>query len=273
MKGKCTEHCIHAFLHQIFENRADASQVVAAMVRLRARKIECRRNERGAVLLEAATCLMLLFVLAAGALEYGDLFGSTIDVSSTVRAASRAGAASTTSAPPDSAIINAALGDKRRAIDKVVIYRAESGSSGPPAACKTATTAPNGKYCDIYNASDLGAGDAAITTREATQRWPSSTRVPGTDYLGVWVSVSRPPIVNMVWSPKRYNDYFVMKIEPPVAPTSPTSITPSTNFNSGTATNPGWDWGLYCWGGSCYGAPGASTGPGSEPGGGSGGSG
>ncbi len=170
------------------------------------------------MLVEFCVVLILLVVVSAGILEYGTLLGSTVDVSSVVRSGARAGASSTTTLATDEDVLQSVLSSPNNArnnIDKVIIYKVRPGTDGPPDVCKTHYPPPPGQKCDVYVAADFALTSSQRATLPAANNWSVASRVGGSDYLGVWVSVTRKPLIGIVWSPTRYEDHFSMLIEPP----------------------------------------------------------
>jgi len=188
------------------------------------------RCETGAVLVESALAGLLLLVLAAGILEYASLFTATIDVSSTVRSAARAGSATGTEPATDDRILQAISyksGGRRNDIERVVVYRADAGTTAPPPGCLTnAYPQPAGLACNVYRAQDLSLGNAELSALPGAQGWPPSAREGRKDYLGVWVKVRRTPLMNLVWSPSQYEDHFVMRMDPPASSGTATAANP-----------------------------------------------
>jgi Flp pilus assembly protein TadG len=234
-----------------------------------------RGSEAGAALVETALSALFLLVIMAGVMEYGHLFGGTIDVASATRSAAFVGAATTDQVVSDAKIlasIQQAPGANRDNIKRVVIFRADA-TGQPPAACLTAYPAPSGQACNVYLTSDLSKTDSQLAS---LQRWPPASRAPGTDNLGVYVAVERKRFFKLVSSPENYADKYVVRIEP-TATTSPgeTGVNVGT-WTTGTSTSPGWKWcgqdggQWYSFGGTCEDG---SSGSGPSPGGGTGGTG
>lgn len=230
-----------------------------------------RAQEEGAALVETALCAMFLLIIMAGVMEYGSLFGGTIDIATTTRSAAFVGAATTDSVVSDAKIlasIQQSPGTQHTNVERVVIYKADA-TGQPPAACMTQYPAPSGELCNVYKQADLSKTDGQLA---ALQRWAPSARIAGTDNLGVWVKVERSRLFSIVSSPDKYSDQYVVRIEPE-ANTSPAE--PGVNVNgwtTGTSVSPGWKWcgddggQWYSFGGTCEDGASGSTGVG--PGGG-----
>jgi Flp pilus assembly protein TadG len=215
-----------------------------------------RASERGAALVETALCALFLLLIMAGVLEYGQLFGGTIDVASATRSAAFVGAATTDEVVTDAKIlasIQQAPGANRDNIQRVVIYRADA-TGQPPPACLTSYPAPAGSACNVYLSSDLTKTDSQLAS---LQRWPPASRAPGTDNLGVYVAVQRQRLFSMVASPEKFGDKYVVRIEPKTT-TSPGETGVNVGgWTTGTSNSPGWKWcgddggQWYSFGGTC----------------------
>ena len=193
----------------------------------RSRRTSARPDERGVALVEMSLVALFLAVLGMGMLEYSNVFGTTIDVSSATRDAVRAGAATkTTGVAPDSEIIASFLDRselKASKIDRLVIYRAESAAGTVPSACTSSLPTASTK-CNIFTSADL------LTGTPQYAGWPLSQRVAGSDYIGVWVQLQYGKIASLVWTKDHFHDSAVMLIEPK-------SSSNGTVLNEGFTTN------------------------------------
>jgi hypothetical protein len=220
-----------------------------------------RRSERGAVLVETAICSTFLIIILAGVLEYGNLFGSTIDVASAARSATLTGTQTTDAVVPDSKILAAITqmpGASRTEIQKVVIYNALNPDGMPPAACMTQNSVASNIPCNIYDSGDLTKTDAQLA---AKQNWPPLARKVGKDNLGVWVSVKHPRFFNLIPSPTQYTDHFVALIDPQVAASNSNANNNGNvggQWSNGNTGDPDWKWcgqqqgqTYFAWAGGC----------------------
>lgn len=205
------------------------------------------RNQRGAVLVEAAIGLIVILIMAGGILNYGSVFASTIDASNALRAGTRTGSISTANGPTSDweilQILAKKSGGDQRSILKVVIYKASDANGTPPAACLTAAMLPVGTSCNIYGPQHFAMSQQALAASANAQGWPVSSRVPGTDFLGVWIEVERKPFFRLVWAPDRFTDRYVV-------PLSPAAVVSSQQNWSAQADGeiPNFQNGWFCWG-------------------------
>lgn len=144
------------------------------------------RQDRGAVLVEAAIILPLLFTLVLGILEIGSALKSYSGTANAVRAGGRMASVAGNIADADRAILERvateATGISDGEIEYVVIWHASATGEQPPAACRPAPqSSPNFTSagvsdggtdaigaCNIYHraadpggAFDMATGDAA----------------------------------------------------------------------------------------------------------------
>lgn len=212
-------------------------------------------RERGAILLETACVSMLLMVLAATTIEYASFFSSTNGTAQAVRTAARAGSITNSSGTvtDDWQIIQALTdggGSPKSDINWVAIYRADSATSVPPAQCLTMTlNLPGGAKCDVYDSAQFTLSESQLEALPSSQRqWPESKRVAGTDYIGVWVQVSRPRAFNnMIPSPDSYTDHFTMQIAPVPTVSTASGWAPKGTFPPGWLNDtPNWPESWLC---------------------------
>lgn len=238
----------------------------------------CSTDQRGAVLVEMAIGLLLILTLCAGILEYTGVFAKTIDTAAAVSSATRTGATSTSSGPgSDYSIVQSAIqksGAKRADINKIVVYQANDDNAGPPAECLDSPNPPAVLRCNVYTTPDFSLDEGSFNTLANGKSWKVSQRNHETDYIGVWLQVTRVPLFNLVASPKVLTDWQALKIMPPPVGSATEGWKPAVK-----EPTVGWEKDLWdCWlmyGNECWideGGSGSSPGDGSG-GGGSGGSG
>lgn len=236
-----------------------------------------RKSESGAILVEAAISLTLLLTICAGILEYAGVFAKTIDTASAVSSATRTGAISTASGPgTDYAIVQAAIqksGARRNDVDKIVIYRANDPTAGPPAACLASDNPSATLRCNVYTTPNFSLSKTSFDTLANSKPWKVAQRSHETDYLGVWIRVTRTPFFKLVKSPETLTDWQALKIMPP-----PTSSLSSEGWQPAVKEpGPGWEPDLWdCWemyDSECFVDNGGGGGGGGTVGGGGGGSG
>ena len=196
-------------------------------------QIRQRHKEDGVVLVEAAIVISLLALLFMGILEYGLLFGKTIDVASAARAGARAGVASGETAPSDHAILAAmseALGEDADGIQRVTIYRASGTDSQPTDACLVDMSVAD--HCNVYTRADFSLSESALDASPHAQGWPSASRVPLDDYVGVVVQAKHTFVSGMFQRNMSFRDSVVMRLEP-VAPSSASASRRSDDWTTG----------------------------------------
>ena len=220
-------------------------------------------TERAAVLVEAAIVVGLIAIVIAGILNYGALFGNSIDVAGATRTAALVGSttqASSIGSVGDAQLIKALInkpGAKRSDLQRVVVYRAESASTRPPEACMNGTLPPaSGEACNVYLPETFNVPTATITNEYLAASpggsgWPASERDVGHDYLGVWVRVSNSSLINVVWTPDSYSDYFVVRMSSGSTSPGQKGIYSDGFLSSGNTPPPTIDT-RGCWANQCY---------------------
>lgn len=183
---------------------------------LRRRRRPADDEERGAVLVEFALVASLLLTLAFGTFEMGMAWSDSQLVTQAARTGARSATQLGTNAAADSfsvEAIEAALGDLKDNVTRIVIYEANDADGDMPAVCESASPPGIAGSCSIYDQSDFGTygawGDGA---------WDTSDRVntsENADYVGVRVEVARPYITGFFGgSTLNITDTTVMRIEP-----------------------------------------------------------
>lgn len=222
-------------------------------------------SERGAVLIEASISCLLLAVLTFGALEYGLIFGTTLDLATAARDGARAGSATQATGPVSDydilQALKASTSAPSDAITRVVIYKANSVDGDPPAQCTEGTVVVG---CNVYGPADFESSAATLAASPGGSGWPASSRVPGVDYIGVWINADHDAVSGLVKGPEKLTDRAVMRIE--MVPPSASSMD-SALWNNGTAEQPQWQTSWSSWGGATYGNRHVGSGGGSSCGG------
>lgn len=207
------------------------------------------RNERGAVLVEGAIVVLFIAVLINGVLDYGTLFGDSDSLSGATRAAAIAGGNTGLLPVDDYTILRNVIdkpGTQRAGVERVVIYKAATGSAGPPAECMTGDPATVTQLCNIYTESDWDRTPLTLLLAPGANHWPAITRVPAVDYLGVWVKVNRTPFMNVIWTPGSYSDFFVVRLQRNVIVPGG-DIPNNSDWSTGTARVEPDDPDALCW--------------------------
>ncbi|MEM7275878.1 MAG: TadE family protein [Actinomycetota bacterium] len=174
------------------------------------------RRERGAAMVEFALVATLLLTLAFGTFEMGMAWSD----SQLVTQAARTGARSATQLGRNPAAdsftvesIEAALGDLRAGVTRIVIYEANAADGSMPAGCETATPPGIVGSCSVYDSTDFGTYGAWVDGS-----WTPTDRLNGfedADYVGVTIEVDRPYVTGLFGgSVFNMRDTAVMRIEP-----------------------------------------------------------
>jgi Flp pilus assembly protein TadG len=210
-----------------------------------------RGSEGGAVIVEAAIVLPVLFALVFGAIEYGLLFKDDLTGSNVVRAGGRVLSAQANVAAADQAGLQAmlpaaaALDGGLGSVTRIVVYYATCASPDFTAArpcdgrppirnlsemagagnCTTrGSTAGLAKRCNVYAGSELTQGNVDLAgnfgcgSAAYDRDWCPSTRVvsqtTGTDYIGVHVEYTHQWATGFFGSKRHMTDDVVFRIEP-----------------------------------------------------------
>jgi len=182
------------------------------MTTRRARPVSARarrRDERGAVLVEAAIILPILFMMIFGIMEIGSAMKSYSGAANAVRAGGRMASVAGNDVDADRAILERmaqegagiASGD----IEYIVIWHASATGEQPPALCRPAALAsPNqssagqaggaGTACNIYHRPDAPGGAFDMATGEAAN--------PADFYFGCTDSAQATTKVDCFWKAK-----------------------------------------------------------------------
>jgi hypothetical protein len=137
----------------------------------RPRRLRCRGDE-GAVLVEAAMVMPVLFLVLFGIFEFSGAMSSNNGASHTIRAGARVESAAANDPMADQAALarmateSAGLGDDE--IDYIVIWHASSTSESPPANCLPGTfTAANAVSQGVSDGGTDALGACNIYVRPA----------------------------------------------------------------------------------------------------------
>ncbi len=182
----------------------------------RLRRSPDERRERGAALVEFAIMATVFFTMSFGTFEMGLAWSD----SQLVTQAARTGARSATQLGVNSSAdsfsvesIEAALGDLRTEVTRIVIYDASAADGSMPPACVAAAPPGIAGSCSVYDTTAFGS--YASWTNGS---WLPSSRDNDSDtadYVGVTVEVARPYVTGFFGSSTfTITDTTVMRIEP-----------------------------------------------------------
>ncbi len=186
-----------------------------------------RRDESGAVAVEAALLLPLITLIILGIVEFGLLFRDVLTVQTAARDAARTGSAH--SREPDFATlavdrVKTSMSIRSpEASDKILVYKAE-GSNGLPAGATSATNALTNcnTNCSVYtwnaaaNNYTTSSADPWLSTEQ--NACPEDAR----EYLGIIVAIEHPFITGQIGDimtggadgKKTVLEKVVMRLEP-----------------------------------------------------------
>lgn len=173
-------------------------------------------NERGAAMVEFAIIAIVLLSLAFGTFEMGSAWSDSQLLTQAARSGARNATQLGKNAAADSFAvesIEAALGDLRDDVTRIVIYDANAVDGSMPPACVAANPPGVAGLCSVYEKNDFGTYGAW-----ADGAWLPSDRVntpQSADYLGVRVEVARPYVTGFFnGSTFAMADTTVMRVEP-----------------------------------------------------------
>jgi len=210
---------------------------------------EVEKGDKGVILIETAMCVTFLMGLLVATFELGMGWRTSITNSNSARAGARVAASQGKGYQADySALlgISASLSSVSRAtINRVVIFKATSGSTTVPAACLASAalpstiTTPGGVSgsCNVYSAAQVagvaagtitaasfGSGaspytvPAACKTTALDKNWcpysRSNDQAAGLDFVGVYVQISTLTYTKMFGSSFTITDSEIMQVEP-----------------------------------------------------------
>jgi Flp pilus assembly protein TadG len=173
------------------------------------------RDERGAISVEAAFVLPVLFFLLFAVLDWGFTFHDRLAVSNMSQSGARTGSSQSDDPLADYSIVQAVRtnsgGQSAREVTAIVIFKATG-------TCNRYTGA------DMARAStDFGCVGAGSTVKIDNSWCPTTrkTALSGTagppDYVGVYVSVLHPSLTGVLGAPKKLSTSTIIRIEPRTA--------------------------------------------------------
>jgi Flp pilus assembly protein TadG len=210
---------------------------------------EATKGDKGVILIETAMCVTFLMGLLVATFELGMGWRTSITNSNAARAGARVAASQGKGYQADySALlgVSSALNSVSRAtINRVVIFKATSGSTTVPSACLAAAALPStittaggvSGSCNVYSAAQVagvaagtitaasfGSGVSPYTTAATCKttaldtNWCPYSRVndqaAGLDFVGVYVQISTATYTKMFGSSFTITDSEIMQVEP-----------------------------------------------------------
>lgn len=184
----------------------------------RLRRIVVRRDERAAVLVEAAIVTPIVILLFLSVAWGGLLFRSNLTTEHAAKVGARAASVAASSVDADYQILQAvrsntsALGSGQ--VRKVVVYRASNFDEPPPNVCLSGGL---GGSCNYYTAADMSApagqfgGAGKLDANYVPASRATSRSAP--KYIGVYVETSSGVPDLGLPTPATLSNYQVLKIE------------------------------------------------------------
>lgn len=207
-----------------------SQQVAAHRPPLRLVRSSC---EDGAVLVETAIASLLLLLLIFAMLDYGLLLRQVSNVADAVRAGGRAASWSSNGADADYNILSAMKATPTQPSDhitRVSIYKADGMGQPIAPTCKGFVVVPG--LCSVYGTADFAASRTAVIARSTAQNgWSPTTRIPGSDYVGIRVETEHHFIFGMFGVSQPLHDAAVVRIE--AAPATPSGSSTPPGFSDG----------------------------------------
>lgn len=190
---------------------------------------EARHPEGGGVLVEATFVLPVFFALLLGVVEFGLAFKDYLTAANMSRTGARVASAAANDALADqralAALERASAATSRAAIERIVVYRADTVDSPVPPVCTTSATgvASGAVRCNVYGPADIGRAPADFGCQPTSpdRFWcPRDRKVaqagPGgpPDLVGVWVKIRHDYLTGLVGSSVELTNRTVMRVEP-----------------------------------------------------------
>jgi len=194
------------------------------------------RDDRGAILAEAALITPVFIALIFGIIEFGGAFRDYLTVANSASQGTRMAAIQGNTATADWTILQAvkkASGAMPQSqIDRIVIFKATGASSTVPPICKTASSGNStvGTECNIFLPADIALGTMPVTwvcPGTASQAsnpiayWCATNRkvnVAGSggppDYVGIYIQTTHPWVTGLFGRNVTLSDTSVTQLEP-----------------------------------------------------------
>lgn len=182
-------------------------------------------TDRGAVLVEAAFVLPLLFLFLFATFDFALAFRDYQTTANATRVGARVVSAAADAPTADyqalQAIKRATVAMPANAIEKIVVFKASSPGASVPADCAAGAVGLSGT-CNVYSLADLSRpqsdfGCDALQNDPDRYYCPTDRKVAQSDppdLVGVWVKVHHDFATRVVGSTKTFTDQTVMQIEP-----------------------------------------------------------
>lgn len=189
------------------------------------------RDDRGAVLVEAALSFMLLATLLFGAVEFGLAWQAKNVAETAARAGARVGSSLGPARLADYSSlqsVKAAIADVGPSnVEFVIVFKASSAGGEVPAICLGAPPKSQPGVCNVYTGAQLQSltqadftGTTSCTGTSPDRFWCPTTRrniqILGPDYIGVYVRARHSMLTNFFGQQLTLTTKTVMRLEPKV---------------------------------------------------------
>ena len=173
----------------------------------------------------------LLALLIVGILEFGMGFRDSNAVVNANRAGARTAASQGSRGPADFYALQAVkaglAGIDGVTIDRIVVFNATTNTQPDPACLSM--TAPGGqtgaRACNVYSGASLNLTATSFSSTGSTCVSPAVDRYycpltrsvvlgSGTDYLGVYIKLSRPTFTRIIGAALDLTDSYIVRLEP-----------------------------------------------------------
>jgi Flp pilus assembly protein TadG len=183
------------------------------------------RQDRGAVVVEAAIAGLLFITVLMGVVEFGLGFFDYLTTTNMSRVGARTGSTLAQDPLADYQILQKLTSSSSSMplanIQFIVVYKATGIGALPLAGCLTASQSGT---CNRYTVADLSKASTQFggTTGKVDFAWPPQSRKVGAcascstgppDYLGVYISVLHPTVTKLFGSSFVYTDATVIRME------------------------------------------------------------
>ena len=186
-----------------------------------------RRDDRGAVIIEAAVVAPVFFLFLFAILEFGVAMRSYLALSNAVREGAREASVEAADSDADFSVVSivnsagAVIPDSR--IERFVVYHASGPDQEPSAACQAGTpSSVAGQECNVYTAADFARPESEfgcdVLIPSPDRFWcptgRETSRAAPPDWVGVWMQVRHPWVTGLFGPELTMTDHLVMRIEP-----------------------------------------------------------
>ncbi|MCB0997130.1 MAG: pilus assembly protein [Acidimicrobiales bacterium] len=180
------------------------------------------RAHRGAAAVEMALVGLLLFSLVFGVIELGLAFRTRHTVTAATAAGVRAASVGSTDALSDYRTLQA-IADAIDVTDvdlvRIVVFRADSPTSGPSASCAAGTPSSGSQPCNVYRPADFALADDVFGCGATSpdRFWCPTDRSAETgslDLVGVEVIARHHYVTGVIGDTFTFTSTSILPVEP-----------------------------------------------------------